>query len=100
MIGYVMAVGGSARRIRHSAYLVAGIRQAYTGQGIGRRLFEALERWRPDTVTRFELTVMVHNKRAIALYRKMGFVIEGIKKNAMIVDGVYTDEYLLVRTFE
>jgi len=31
------------------------------------------------------------NRRAIALYRKMGFVPEGVKRHAFRVDGRYYD---------
>jgi RimJ/RimL family protein N-acetyltransferase len=31
------------------------------------------------------------------LYEKSGFVVEGIKKNAMFVDGEYVDEYYMAK---
>lgn len=46
------------------------------------------------------LTVMTHNSRAIALYKKMGFTIEGLKKHSMKVDGRYVDEYLMAKIYE
>jgi Acetyltransferases, including N-acetylases of ribosomal proteins len=50
-------------------------------------------------LTRLELTVMVHNERAIALYKKMGFEIEGTKKRSMRIDGQYVDEYYMAKTY-
>ena len=61
------------------------------------RVFEAgtidaaVARARKLGLTRVELTVRKDNRRAIALYRKVGFVSEGIKRAAFRVDGRYYD---------
>ena len=44
---------------------------------------------------RLELTVMIHNAPAIALYQKFGFQIEGTKRASLKVDGTYVDEYVM-----
>jgi putative acetyltransferase len=46
---------------------------------------------------RVELCVFTDNERAIALYRSMGFVVEGTKKYAAARGGTYADEYLMAR---
>lgn len=98
IVGFLSAQRGIPRRISHSAYIVIGIRSAYQRQGIGSRMFEALECWASENkLTRLELTVMCHNTRAIHLYDKNGFKIEGTKKNSMIVDGEYVDEYYMAK---
>jgi RimJ/RimL family protein N-acetyltransferase len=38
---------------------------------------------------------MTHNEAGLALYKKMGFKIEGTKKDSLFVDGVYIDEYYM-----
>ena len=40
---------------------------------------------------------MAHNERAIALYRKIGFTIEGVKKCSILVKEQYIDEYMMSR---
>jgi RimJ/RimL family protein N-acetyltransferase len=96
MIGYLYANGGGARRNSHTLYIVIGILQAYTGQGIGTRLFEELERWaREKGLHRLELGVMTPNAAGIALYTKVGFVIEGTRKHAYLVDGEWVDEFMM-----
>ena len=35
LVGYLSALGGKFKRNRHSVYIVVGILQAFTGQGIG-----------------------------------------------------------------
>jgi len=101
LAGYLLAYGGFANRNKHCAYLVVGVLQAYTGKGVGTRLFEELERWAVDRrITRLELSVMRHNERAIALYRKMGFEFEGVKRRSLIVNGEWVDEYCMAKLLE
>jgi RimJ/RimL family protein N-acetyltransferase len=40
---------------------------------------------------RIELEVFASNTPAITLYEKKGFVVEGVKKKARKLDGVYDD---------
>ena len=92
IVGFLSAKRGSFRRIRHSAYIVIGIRQAFQRQGIGSKLFDKLDEWaRKNQLKRLELTVEVSNTPAINLYEKQGFSIEGIKRKTMLVDGVFVD---------
>ena len=100
LVGHLTVIGGNTNRIRHRAQIVIGILEEFNGTGIGTRLFNELEHWRINNhVNRLELTVMVHNERAIRLYKKMGFEIEGIKKNSLIVDGNCVDEYYMGKTY-
>jgi RimJ/RimL family protein N-acetyltransferase len=97
-IGYLIAKGGSAPRIKHSAYLVIGIKKQYQGKGVGTSLFGVLLEWaRAIGVHRLELTVNTRNQGAIALYKKMGFEIEGTKKHSMYMKGQFYDEYYMSR---
>jgi len=98
MTGYLSAIGGDCNRNRHTAYLVIGILQGFAGQGIGTKLFAQVEKWaRTHDVHRLELTVMVHNERAVKLYQKMGFEIEGLKKHTLLVNDQYVDEYEMAK---
>ena len=40
---------------------------------------------------------MCHNIVAKHLYEKNGFVMEGIKKNSMFVEGKYVDEFYMAK---
>lgn len=101
LVGYVGAYGGRCRRNRHCAEIVIGILQAYTGQGLGTRLLTRLENWaREQGLHRLELTVMVHNVPAVALYRKQGFFIEGLRRHSLCVDGQWVDEYAMVKLLD
>lgn len=99
LVGVLGASGGIYRRNRHSVHIFIGVLQAFAGRGLGTRLFEALESWarsRPE-IHRLELTVMTHNTRAIGLYQKMGFTIEGTRRHSLLVDGEYVDEYCMAK---
>ncbi len=101
LVGFLGAFGGDYRRNHDCAYIVIGIRQDFAGQGIGKELFVALEKWAVDhALHRLELTVMSHNVRAIRLYQKMGFKTEGTKKDSLLVDGKYVDEYHMARLLD
>ena len=98
LVGFVTAIGGKQNRNQHKAHIVAGVCQSFTGKGIGTKLFQTLEAWaRKNGLKRLELTVMTHNYRAIGLYEKMGFVIEGTKRCSLIVDGSCVDEYIMAK---
>ena len=99
-VGFLAAKRGNFRRIRHSAYIVIGIRHAFQGQGIGTKLFDKLDEWaRKNQLKRLELTVEVANIPAINLYEKQGFSIEGIKSKTMLVDGEFIDEYMMAKLY-
>ena len=98
LTGYLSAIGGDYNRNRYTAYLVIGILQGFAGQGIGTKLFTQVEKWaRTHDVHRLELTVMVHNERAVKLYQKMGFEIEGLKKHTLLVNDQFVDEYEMAK---
>ena len=60
-----------------------------------------LDKWtRENNLTRLELTVVSSNIVAKHLYEKNGFEIEGTRKNAMIIDGKYVDEYYMAKLYK
>jgi RimJ/RimL family protein N-acetyltransferase len=98
LVGFVALQGGGFRRNRHSGYLVIGVRLAHHGRGLGRRLLEGMEEQaRRLGYHRLELTVMTHNSRAVGLYRKLGFEIEGVRKDSLWVEDRYIDEYSMAK---
>ncbi len=87
---------GRGKRVKHAVHIGISVLQSVWGKGIGAALMQAAEVWaRNEGIIRMELTVMTHNERGIALYKKMGFEIEGTKKATIFVNGKYVDEYLM-----
>lgn len=98
LVGYLLAIGGNARRREHSAYIVIGIVEDYRGQGVGRKLFKELEQWASNhNIQRLELTVVTRNEGGLALYKKTGFEIEGTKKQSLFIDGEFVDEFYMAK---
>jgi RimJ/RimL family protein N-acetyltransferase len=93
LAGYVELSGGAFRRNRATAYVVMGVVAAAGGRGLGRGLLEEAKRWAvAHGVHRLELTVMAHNSRAIGLYERTGFAIEGRRAECLLIDGQFIDE--------
>jgi RimJ/RimL family protein N-acetyltransferase len=98
VIGWCDLRPKTAPTLRHSAVLGMGIVAAYRGQGIGSRMLAAtLELAWARGIRRAELNVRSDNAPAIALYRRFGFVEEGVCRNYMCVDSVDYDALLMAR---
>ena len=91
--GFALMIGGGLLRNRHCALIVMGLRQGARGQGWGERLLRTLIAAAPGCgISRLELGVMAHNEAAHGLYRKCGFIDEGIRRNAYRLDDRDVDE--------
>jgi RimJ/RimL family protein N-acetyltransferase len=92
-VGYVELVGGEFRRNRAVAHVIIGVLAEASGKGIGTRLLEEAKRWAAaQGLHRLELNVMAHNHRAIALYERVGFAVEGRRSQCLLLDGKFADE--------
>jgi RimJ/RimL family protein N-acetyltransferase len=84
----------------HGGILGMGLLQPFRGQGLGTRLIRhTLDAARAAGMSRVELSVHENNANAIALYKKVGFVIEGLQRNANKIDGVYGNVILMALLF-
>ncbi|HCX47744.1 MAG TPA: GNAT family N-acetyltransferase [Bacillus sp. (in: Bacteria)] len=98
LVGYLFAIGGNARRNKHAAYIVIGIHKGFRGKGVGTLLFEELEKWASlHSLHRLELTVVTRNEAGLSLYKKMGFEIEGTKRDSLLINGEYQDEFYMAK---
>jgi putative acetyltransferase len=81
---------------RHVATLGMFVLDGWRGRGVGSALMAEALRWaRAQGVRRVELTVYPHNRAALALYRRFGFVEEGrLIRHARKSYG-YEDEILM-----
>jgi len=86
-------------RRRHAADLGLVVAPQAQGQGIGSALMDALldyaDRW--AMLLRIELTVYADNARAIALYRRHGFEVEGTLRAYALRDGHFVDVLAMAR---
>lgn len=99
LIGQIgMDVFTNPRR-KHVANIGMAVLPDYQNKGIGKQLLAAMSdlafNWL--AIRRIELEVYTDNARAIALYEKAGFVIEGTARGYAFRDGEYTDVYLMAK---
>nr|WP_319556374.1 GNAT family N-acetyltransferase [uncultured Vibrio sp.] len=86
-------------RRRHVGSFGMGIKDNVQGKGVGSALLSTAidlsDKWL--NLKRLELTVYVDNERAINLYKKFGFEIEGESKNYAFRCGEYVNVYHMAR---
>ena len=59
-------------------------------------LFQELHKWaQSQNLHRLELTVKNDNEAGLALYKKMGFEIEGTKRHSLKVNDRFIDEFYM-----
>jgi ribosomal protein S18 acetylase RimI-like enzyme len=84
----------------HIGVLGVALLPEFRGQGLGGRLMrQTLDAARVFGLHRVELTVRQDNKNAIALYRNIGFEIEGLMRDAIKVDGICENMILMAILF-
>jgi RimJ/RimL family protein N-acetyltransferase len=76
-----------------------GVTQDCWGQGVGAALMNAVIEWlEARGVQRIELVVATDNRRALRLYRRYGFEIEGCQRGAVrLAEGDWRDDYQMAR---
>lgn len=82
----------------HVVDLTIAVHEGHQGHGHGQRLLAHLLDWakRNPRIERVELRVRSANGRAIALYKKLGFVEEGrMRKRIKIGPGSYLDDIVM-----
>ena len=94
-----MHLASRSPRRAHARGIGMAVRSEHQGKGVGDALMEALlgiaDNWL--NVSRLELDVFTDNERAIALYRKHGFEIEGTHKAYALRAGKWTDVHSMAR---
>lgn len=87
--------GGQRNRIKHCGELGMTVQRRYWEIGIGTLMLEVFIAWakRTNIIKKVNLRVRTDNKRAISLYERMGFVIEGTIRKEIFIDGKFYDHY-------
>ena len=95
VVGWCDVIPNRTRVIySHCGSLGIGLLPEFRGKGIGRQLMQrAIEAAFAFGLTRIELTVRERNANAIALYKSLGFEVEGLHRNAVCIGGQYENLY-------
>lgn len=100
IVGLLDFSNGHRQRIAHTGEFGMSVEKSVRDQGIGSLLLEVLIEWAAQnkTIEKIGLNVHSNNERAIALYKKMGFEIEGIRKRDLKYgDDQYVDTTVMGR---
>lgn len=103
VIGVLNVTADQGTKTSHIGDIFIAVSKAYWGHGIGHFLMEAMLDWADHTpeISRLELTVQARNERAVHLYQKCGFEIEGTKKRgAKMENGEFLDVYLMAKLID
>jgi len=82
----------------HRAHLAIGILdEGALGQGFGTEAMRLVAKFAFDGLSlhRLTLRVLAFNERAIAAYRKVGFIEEGRERETALIDGVWHDDVIM-----
>ena len=88
------------RRLAHTGEFGMSVQPGWRNRGVGGALLRALIEWAHGVkeIEKISLKVRADNPRAIALYKKHGFVQCGFARDAMkLSDGTYVDDITMER---
>ncbi|MEK4129516.1 GNAT family N-acetyltransferase [Solibacillus sp. FSL W8-0474] len=98
ILGYLLLKAENLSRTSHRAMIAIGVHSNSRGKGVGSKLFEHIINWgKQMQLHRLELTVIETNEHAIKLYKNMGFEIEGIKRDSLLIDEQYVNELYMAK---
>jgi RimJ/RimL family protein N-acetyltransferase len=97
IVGHLTFTGGAKPRTRHTGEFGISIIRPYWRDGLGQILIEILIDWATagGIVRKINLRVRTDNTPAIALYQRLGFVIEGRESRTVCIDGEFHDGFFM-----
>lgn len=97
VIGNLDFSGGSRQRTAHIGDFGVSVLKEYWGNKIGEELVNYLINWSKQTgiIRKINLRVRTDNKRAIYLYKKLGFIEEGVLKRHFLINDKFYDSLMM-----
>jgi len=101
IVGQADVQPGRYPKESHVGIVGVAIRDGYRGIGLGRAMMDRVLEWmRERGFKKACLEVFSTNEQAIALYRRLGFEVEGVRKRQYRVLGEWVDDVLMGRWLE
>jgi len=98
VVGFINFTNGERKSIEHRGSFGVSVEKNMRGLGIGKSLIKNLLEWARNNIIieKVGLSVFADNYRAIQLYKRIGFVEEGRRKNEIKkANGEYVDDILM-----
>lgn len=102
IVGFSRCQGVYLNRFAHKVEFGVGVLQEFWGCGIGKNLLQESIAWADSNgIKKITLSVLGTNEKAIRLYEKLGFEVEGVLRNDKILaDGKYYNTVMMGRFHE
>lgn len=99
IVGFSRCAGNLLKRSSHKVEFGVCVLKEYWENGIGKNLLKESITWADGSgITKITLNVLETNDKAIELYKKSGFEIEGIlRKDKLLADGKYYNTIIMGR---
>lgn len=82
IVGFSRCEGSNLKRLSHKVEFGVCILKEFWGYRMGKSLLQQSIHWADENeIKKISLQVLETNEKAIQLYKKLGFEIEGILKN-------------------
>jgi RimJ/RimL family protein N-acetyltransferase len=97
IVGYVSLIFAKFAKMKGNAYLTISVRASHRGKGLGTTLMKEAEAFaKSHKVRRIELEVFGQNP-SIKLYERLGYQVEGRRKDAVEDDGKFDDVIFMAK---
>jgi len=96
IVGNLNFSGGPRKRNYHVGEFGVSVLKEYWGKRIGEKLIKYLIKWAEENgMRKINLRVRTDNEKAVKLYKKLGFSLEGTLKRDFLIDGKFYDSYIM-----
>ncbi|MGE8000018.1 N-acetyltransferase family protein [Lysinibacillus sp. NPDC093190] len=99
IVGFSRCAGSPFKRIAHKVEFGVGVLKEFWRYGIGKNFLKTSVEWADaNDIKKMALHVVETNDKAILLYKKLGFEVEGVLKNdKLLSDGNYYNTIVMGR---
>jgi RimJ/RimL family protein N-acetyltransferase len=99
IVGFSRCEGNDLKRMSHKVEFGVCVLKDFWGYGIGTNLLKETIKWADTSgIKKITLNVLESNKKAIMLYKRYGFEVEGVlKKDKVLSDGNYYNTVVMGR---
>lgn len=92
LVGGIDFRGSDFKRSKHYGTIGLFVLKKYWAKGIGTKLIDTIIDWAKENgIKKINLEVVINNKRAIELYERKGFKLEGNIEMGKLIDNEFID---------